>query len=215
MNKEVYDSILSDKIIAIVRGVRTEHIADTMESLLAGGIRNVEITFDYSCDEGYNTTLQNLQIVSAKFGSRINLGAGTVLDVKSVEDAVRAGAEYIISPNTDESVILRTKKLGKISMPGAFSPTEIVAARNMGADIVKVFPAGDLGAGYIKSVFAPLSHIPMAAVGGVTVDNMCEFLAAGVKCVGIGGNLVSAKLTGSGKFEEITRRAREFCSKLI
>lgn len=206
---------MSEKIIAIVRGVKTEHIIETMEALLAGGIRNVEITFDYSSDEGYNTTLQNLQTVSENFGSSINLGVGTVLNVKSVEDAVRAGAEYIISPNTDKAVISRTKELGKISIPGAFSPTEIVAARDFGADIVKIFPVGDLGVNYLKAISGPLSHIPFAAVGGVTADNMNEFLAAGAKCVGIGGNLVSAKLTESGNFQEITARAKEFISKLM
>ena len=215
MNTEVFQSILANKIIAIVRGVRTAHITETMDALISGGIRNIEVTFEYGSEEGYSNTLKNLETISQKYKGIIMLGAGTVLTAKAVEDAVAAGAEYIISPNTDEAVIRKTKELGKISIPGAFSPTEIVAARTFGADIVKVFPVSDLGVNYIKAVSSPLAHIPLAAVGGVTADNMRDFFAAGVKCVGIGGNLVNAKLTESGNFQEIAARAKEFSSRLI
>lgn len=125
-----------------------------------------------------------------------------------------AMVQKLISPNVDRSVIEKTKELGLISMPGAFTPSEIVDAYNYGGDIIKLFPAGLLGVSYIKAVRGPLSHIPMAAVGGVTPENICQFTAAGVACFGIGSNLVNQSLTVSHDFENLTERALAFRNAL-
>ena len=129
---------------------------------------------------------------------------------------VKRGVVYfqVINPNVDRSVIEKTKELGLISMPGAFTPSEIVDAYNYGGDIIKLFPAGLLGVSYIKAVRGPLSHIPMAAVGGVTPENICQFTAAGVACFGIGSNLVNQSLTVSHDFENLTERALAFRNAL-
>ena len=120
----------------------------------------------------------------------------------------------MISPNVDEAVIRETKKLGKISIPGAMTPTEAAFAYKCGADIVKMFPAGVLGPAYIKAVKAPLKHIPLTAVGGISPENCVDFIKAGCVGVGCGGNLVSPKLVAEGKFDEITKVAQAYTAAL-
>ena len=142
------------------------------------------------------------------------VGAGTVMTVEQVRQAAEAGAEYMISPNVDEEVTRETKRLGKVSIPGAMTPTEAAFAYKCGADIVKLFPAGLLGAAYIKAVKAPLKHIPVTAVGNVNVDNCAEFIKAGAVGVGVGGSLVSAKLVDEGRFDEITATAQAYVAAL-
>jgi 2-dehydro-3-deoxyphosphogluconate aldolase/(4S)-4-hydroxy-2-oxoglutarate aldolase len=114
----------------------------------------------------------------------------------------------------DEAVIRETKRLGKVSIPGAMTPTEAAFAYSCGADIVKLFPAGILGSAYVKAVKAPLKHIPVTAVGNVNVDNCAEFIKAGAVGVGVGGSLVSAKLVDEGRFDEITATAQAYVKAL-
>ena len=113
-----------------------------------------------------------------------------------------------------DSLVRATKALGKVSIPGAMTPTEAAFAYKCGADIVKLFPAGLLGAAYIKAVKAPLKHIPVTAVGNVNVDNCAEFIKAGAVGVGVGGSLVSAKLVDEGRFDEITATAQAYVAAL-
>lgn len=121
--------------------------------------------------------------------------------------AADAGARYIISPDVNPALIAETKRLGLTSLPGAMSPTEIVTAWNAGADAVKVFPIGDLGVGYLKAIRAPLSHIPLIAVGGVNERNCADFLRAGAIGVGVGGQLVNREWIDAGEFYKIASLA--------
>lgn len=207
---EIYKS----KIIAIVRGVPTAAMEQTARALLAGGVRMLEITFNHESEAGLAETLDSIRELHTKLPDEILLGAGTVLSPDQVQLAYDNGARYIISPNVDVDVIRKTKELGMISIPGAFTPTETVVAYNAGADVVKLFPAGLLGTAYIKAVKAPLAHIPVAAVGGVDEHNIAEFFAAGVVCVGIGGNLVNNKLVAQGNFAKITQTAQRLVEAL-
>ena len=143
----------------------------------------------------------------ATVGDRCHIGAGTVLTVKQVEDAAAAGAEFMISPNTNVDVIRRTKELGLLSLPGAYTPTEAELAWESGADIVKIFPASGLGPAYFKAVKSSLSQLRLSAVGGVSEQNIHEFLAAGVDSFGIGNNLVSAERVARGAWQEIEAAA--------
>ena len=120
----------------------------------------------------------------------------------------RAGGAFIISPDTDVDVIKKTRELGLVSMPGAMTPSEIKAAHNAGADFVKLFPVGDLGASYLKAVKAPLSHIKMMAVGGVNEENAAQFLKAGAVGLGVGGNLAKKEWIEAGEFEKLTAAAK-------
>lgn len=214
MSKRIINIILKEKIIAIIRGIPSTQIIDLVTYLNKGGINCVEITFDQTSHEAMNDTLTCIRKIKEHFGDKCSVGAGTVMTPLQVQEAVKVGAEYIISPNVDEEVIKETKNLGKISIPGAFTPSEMALAYKYGADIVKLFPAGILGTEYIKALKAPLKHIPVIAVGGVTSKNCIEFINAGAVGVGVGGNLVSQKLVNEGRFDEIEALAKEYVDAL-
>lgn len=214
MSKEVLNKILEGKIIAIVRGIPSDKVVDLADALVKGGISCIEVTFDQSSEEKARDTLKAISNISKALGNRICVGAGTVMTAEQVEAAAAAGAEYIISPNTNASVIKRTKELGKVSIPGAMTPSEVAKAYELGADIVKMFPAGVLGCGYIKAVKAPLKHIPITAVGGVNPGNCADFIRAGAVGVGVGGNLVSPQLVKESRFDEITAIAKSYTDSL-
>lgn len=214
MSQKVLDQIMSGRIIAIVRGIPSDKIVSLADALQRGGIRCVEVTFDQSSPEKAADTVTAIRRISRELEGLACVGAGTVMTVEQVRQAAEAGAEYMISPNVDEAVIRETKRLGKVSIPGAMTPTEAAFAWSCGADIAKIFPAGVLGPAYIKAIRAPLKHIPMTAVGGVTVDNCAAFIQAGCVGVGVGGNLVSAKLVDEGRFDEITALARAYTQAL-
>ena len=173
MSQQVLDKIINGKIVAIVRGIKSDKILDLVEAMYKGGITCVEVTFDQSSEEKMKDTLTSISKICEIYNEKICVGAGTVMTAEQVRLAIKAGAQYIISPNVDEEVIKETKKLDKISIPGAFTPTETAYAYKLGADIVKLFRAGELGAGYIKAVKAPLKHIPVVAVGGVNPRQLC------------------------------------------
>lgn len=129
---------------------------------------------------------------------------------EQVQAAFDAGAEYIISPNTNEAVIRRTRELGMVSMPGAMTPTEILQAHDAGANFVKLFPTGWLGLKYLKDIMGPINHIKLIATGGITEENFGEFLKAGMVGAGVSSRLVDKKLREQGNYEELTARARKF-----
>lgn len=210
----ILQEIKKRKIVAIVRGVSLQQILKTAEALEAGGIKCLEIAINQASGETIQETFDSIKILKETLGSRIFLGAGTVLTVKQVDMAAEAGAEYIISPNVDEQVIRHTKAIGKGSIPGAFTPSEAIAAYNSGADIVKLFPAGLLGPDYIKAVRGPLGYIPFMAVGGVDTENAAQFLKVGACGVGVGGNLVSLNAIAAGDFAQLTKTAKAYLKSL-
>lgn len=210
MQEAVLQAIEREKLIAIIRGVAVQDIEGVLAALLRGGIHMVEITYDHHSRESRQETIKALEIARSKFEGRLFLGAGTVLTVEDVEDAQRAGAQYIISPDTNAQVIMRTRELGLVSMPGALTPTEITKAYHCGANIVKLFPASTLGLPYIQAIAGPLGFIPLAAVGGVTPERIPQFLQAGISCFGIGGNLVNAAKVAAGDLDSIQQSAKRF-----
>ncbi len=202
--------VLDEKIIAIIRGVEKEHIIRTVCAIYDGGIRAVEIALNHDDTKSTDESIKMIQMVHQEFGEKIHLGAGTVLTEEEAELVSDAGAEYIISPNVDEKVIKKTKSLGKISIPGALTPTEVAKAYHLGADLIKVFPAGNLGTDYVKALKGPFGFIPLAAVGGVNLENAKEFLSAGYKMIGVGGNLVNRKFIMAGEYDKIAELARAY-----
>lgn len=208
--KNVMEMIMKEKIVAIIRGIHSDYMIDTVTALVNGGIHCVEVTFNAKSKEASLDTLLSIKKIKEHFGEEVAVGAGTVLTVENVQDAYEAGAQFMISPNSNEEVIRKTKELGMISIPGAVTPTEIITAYEMGADIVKLFPAATLGLGYIKAITGPINHIPLTAVGGVNAENAKDFLSAGCVGVSVGGNLVNKALIEAGKFEEITALAKEY-----
>lgn len=212
MNREL-ETVLSEKIVAIVRGVYGEDVLRLAEALKEGGIRLMEITFDQASDP--MKTVEAIRLLERNFVGEILPGAGTVMTKEQVTMACEAGAKYIISPNVDEGVISATKELGLLSMPGAMTPTEIAAAYGMGADIVKLFPASALGVSYLRAVKAPLSHIPIMAVGGIDENNAGDFIRAGAAGIGAGGKLVNKALIQDGKFDLITETAKKLSESVF
>ena len=209
LREEVIQRVLQKKVIAIVRGLYGENVLKLAEALFSGGIEMMEITFDQLHPEIHADTVEAVRSLNERMGDRMLIGAGTVTSAKMVESAHAAGAKYIVSPNVEPSVIQRTVELGLVSMPGAFTPTEIITAHRLGADFVKVFPAATLGPDYIKAVRGPCNHIPLLAVGGVNERNARDFLSAGCVGVGVGGNLVK-KDQVEGALDRISALAREY-----
>lgn len=212
--KDTITSINDNKIVAIVRGVSLDDIIPTAEALQKGGIKLIEVTFNQSSPTGEEDTCAAIKRLCEHFGDDICVGAGTVINAKQTEMAINAGAKYIISPNTSVDVIKKTNKMGAVSIPGALTPTEVTVAYEAGAHFVKLFPAGNFGLGYIKAVRAPLSHIPVLAVGGVNHENLMNFINAGISGVGVGSNIVNTTLIKEGKFDELTELARKYTSQL-
>ncbi len=210
MKHYVKEDIDQYKIIAIVRGIDNQYILDTARALYEGGIRLLEITFNQKSPSCIEDTKIAIEMVKREFGDKMRVGAGTVLTREQVDAAYKAGAEFILSAVMNKEIIQYGNELGLVTIPGALTPTEIEAAYTYGADYIKVFPAGDLGISYLKSIKAPLSHIPMTAVGGVGINNMKDFLAIGIQAVGLGSNLVNPKLIREGKFNEIRDLARQY-----
>ena len=209
-HNEALARIRQEKLVAILRGVPMERIEGTLEALLRGGVRILEFTFDHAEENYLEANAEKIRFAAERYGGEILVGCGTALSASEVDAAAEAGAKLVISPNVSESVIRRTRELGLVSMPGAMTPTEIVTAWELGADIVKLFPAGEFGTGYIKALRGPLGHIPMSAVGGVKPGNVGEFLDAGVCGFGVGGQLVLSKAVKTGDWAAIEARAREF-----
>lgn len=206
---KVAEIIRAEKLFAIIRGVATEQIIDTVNALVQGGVRLLEVTFRNDCPEGIDETIQSLKQIRKTFSGQICFGAGTALTAEHVRLASEAGAQFIVSPHVDLEVIRATRELNLFSLPGAMTPTEILSARRAGADMVKLFPAGGLGPGYIKDLGGPLKGIPLIAVGGVTQDNIPQFLAAGAVGVGMGGRLVNLQDVKAGNFSGIEKRAKD------
>lgn len=209
------EMIIKNKIILILRGVPASRAVPLAEALYNGGVRLMEVTFDQrAMAEGIREACYAIKKINDAFGEKICVGAGTVLSCDQVRAAAEAGAKYMISPNADFDVIRATKELGLISIPGALSPTEIIAAHKAGADFVKLFPADSLGLKYAKAVMAPVNHIPMLAVGGVDETNLKDFLQAGFLGVGVGGSIVKKDLLKSGAYGEITELALKYTSQI-
>lgn len=201
--------IQKEKIIAIVRGLPVDTVLKVVQALYDGGIRFVEVTFSQNSPTCIEDTCRAIEAIAGRF-PELYVGAGTVVTMQQLYAAQRAGARYMISPNTNPALIREAKRLGMLAMPGAMTPSEIVEAYEAGADFVKLFPTDNLGAGYIRAIRAPLSHIPMLAVGGVNDENMEEFYRAGVCGFGIGGNIVNKKLIAAGDFAGMTELARRY-----
>ena len=210
MKQQPVDIIKREKLIVIVRGVEKEKLIPLAEAMYQGGIRLLEITYSKNglSDE---ETAQNIAMLAKHFEGRMLIGAGTVLTTKQVELTKKAGGTFIISPNTKKEVIEFTNDTGLVSLPGAMTPSEIEAAYECGADFVKLFPVTSLGAEYVKSLKAPLSHIPLLAVGGIDLNNIKSYLNAGISGIGLGSNIVNKELLAKNKFEEITRLAEQYC----
>lgn len=190
------------KVVAVIRGTSADHAVAMAQALIRGGVFGIEIT--YSTPD----CCAAIKRVVAEAPAEVCVGVGTVLTPAQLTEAMAAGARYAVSPHFDPQIVVEAKRLGLPMLPGAITPTEVVAAWNAGATCIKLFPGSLVGVEYVKALKGPLPHIPLMPTGGVSLDNMHEWFAAGVVAVGMGGNLAK------GTPAEIEAAARAVRAKL-
>ena len=206
--EEVLDIILSTKVIAVIRMSDTGKLARVVEAIKKGGVRAIEIAM---------TTPSALDLI-AEMAKRKSagtvVGAGTVLDAATAEKVIRAGAEFVVSPVTNFDVIAACRRNDTFVAPGAFSPTEIVAAWEKGADVVKVFPATSVGPKYFQDLKGPLPQVRLMPTGGVNVENARKFIRSGACCVAIGTALLDKKAIAAEDWDVLTDKAKALMESL-
>jgi 2-dehydro-3-deoxyphosphogluconate aldolase/(4S)-4-hydroxy-2-oxoglutarate aldolase len=196
-------------IVPIVRTSDAASAVRSVEAICEGGIPCAEITMTVQGAIGA------LEEVAKRFGDRIVLGAGTVLDPETARICMLAGADFFVSPNLNLEVVALAKRYSKAMFPGALTPTEVVTAWEAGADGVKIFPCSAMGgAKYIKALRGPLPHVKFVPTGGVNLDTVSDFLEAGCSAVGVGSELIDGKTIEAGKYEVFRDRARQFREKI-
>ncbi|MBA1395524.1 MULTISPECIES: bifunctional 4-hydroxy-2-oxoglutarate aldolase/2-dehydro-3-deoxy-phosphogluconate aldolase [Mammaliicoccus] len=206
---DTLQTIQETKLIAILRNAKPNDILPIVETLYKAGIRAIEVTMNSP------KALESIELISNEMKGKVVVGAGTVLDAESARLAILSGATFILSPTVDKETIRMSKKYGAVSIPGAMTPTEILEAYEYGGDIIKVFPTTSLGPEYIKDLQGPLPHIPLLPTGGVSIDNVTDFIKAGAVGVGLGSALVNTKVeTNKAYFEELEQKAQAFYNKV-
>ena len=206
MSKErILASILQIGLVPIVRCDSAAQAIEAAKAIYRSGIRALEVTMTVP------GAIRVLEKVADEFGDQIVLGAGTVLDPETARACMLAGAEFFVTPSLNTKTIEICQRYSKVIMPGALTPTEVVTAWEAGADMVKIFPAGNVGGpSYIKALKAPLPQVLMVPTGGVTLENTAAFLKAGASAVAVGSDLVSKKALDSGDYGEIERNVKKF-----
>ncbi len=196
--------VLSGGIVAILRAPSAERLVGAARALAEGGIDVLEVTFTVP------DAAEVLRDVRRELGTQILLGAGTILDPETARIAILAGAEFLVSPNVNVEVIRLAHRYDKLMLSGAYTPTEVVTAWEAGADIVKLFPADIGGAPYLKALRGPLPQVRFLPTGGVNLQTLPSFFAAGACAVGLGSQLVEAAVLERGDFAQITATAKQY-----
>src|SRR5881398_976457 len=196
--------VLDCGLVAVVRSPDSRQLVEVVRALADGGVTVAEITMTVP------NALDVLRDVRRELGDRVLLGAGTVLDPETARAVLLAGAEYLVAPTVNVDVIRLCRRYDKLVMPGAFTPTEIVAAWEAGADIVKVFPAEVVGPAYFKALRGPLPQIRLMPTGGVDLTTAAAFLKAGACCLGIGSQLVEPAAVAARNFDRLRDLARQY-----
>lgn len=203
MNRtQIVHQIQQQKVVAILRLKDTSKLLHVMEALLEGGVVVQELTL---------TMPQAMDLIEAanqRFGDAILLGVGSVLDSIEVQQAVHRGAKFVVSPIFDPRILEESHRLHVPYLAGAFTPSEIHRAAKAGSDIVKVFPAEFVSPAYFKAVLAPMPFLKMMPTGGVTPENIHDWLNAGACAVGVGSALLDPKLIESENWAELTEIAK-------
>lgn len=200
--------VLDTGIVSIIRAKSGEQLVNVAKALYEGGIDVIEVTFTVP------GVLDIIAAVKKELGSKILLGAGTVLDTETARAAILAGAEFIVTPTVNPEVIKLCNRYSKVIMPGGFTPTEVLTAWDAGADIVKVFPAEIGGPALLKAIAGPLPQVRLLPTGGVTLETLPSFIKAGACAVGLGSALVEAKAVESGDMARIRSLAEQYVALL-
>jgi len=205
MDKNVmFEKIKALGLLAVIRGPSPDVTVNMVKALVAGGVIGIEITYSTPNAEDVVRTL------AKEFGEDILLGMGTLTKPEQALSAKEAGAHYLVSPVCETELVKSMVASGLLTMVGALTPTEVFHAYSLGADVIKIFPGSLGGPAYIKALKGPFPYIPMMPTGGVSPNNVADWFATGVVAVGAGSELAPTQLAKEGKFEEITKRAKEF-----
>jgi 2-dehydro-3-deoxyphosphogluconate aldolase / (4S)-4-hydroxy-2-oxoglutarate aldolase len=191
-------------LIAVLRGPSEDATVRTVEALVVGGVRGIEIT--YSTPNAAQVT----RALDARFGDEIVLGMGTLTEPAQATEARDAGARFLVSPVCEDALAAAMVGTGLAVMVGALTPTEVHRAHRLGSDMVKIFPGSLVGPAYVRALRGPFPKLAFVPTGGVSASNVAEWFAAGVAAVGAGGELCPGPAMAAGRFDEITQRAREF-----
>lgn len=202
--KTILNKIQELGLLAVIRGPSPELTISMVEALVAGDVYGIEITYSTP------NAPQVVETLAGKFGDRILLGMGTLTEVEHAEQAIGAGAKFLVSPHCEKTLAEAMVATGLPVMIGALTPSEVMQAYRFGSDVVKVFPGSLVGPGYIKALRGPYPYIPMMPTGGVSADNVAQWFAAGVFAVGAGSNLCPTAWAKEGRFEDISATARSF-----
>jgi 2-dehydro-3-deoxyphosphogluconate aldolase/(4S)-4-hydroxy-2-oxoglutarate aldolase len=208
MGRQTLEGILrvieQHRLFAVIRTDTAEQAVGAGLAAHEGGVRILEVTWTVT------GAAQALAALRERLPGAL-VGAGTILTVEQAEQAAAAGAQFIVGPSTQEDVIVFCKQRGLLVAPGALTPTEVVRAHNLGAEIVKIFPAAQVGGpAYVKALRGPLPHLRLMPTGGVNPENIPAYLEAGAFALGSGANLVDPKAAAEGRFGAITENARAF-----
>lgn len=206
--EKIVSEIEAEGLVAIVRVRRPELTLPLAKALVAGGIRAVELTMSIP------NALEAVRTIDRELGDKILLGVGTVIDDDTCRAAIDAGAKYVISPIIRPSLVAAAHALDRPVMLGAYTPTEAQAAHEAGSDFVKIFPADTLGPSYIKSLLAPLPHLRIVPTGGVNLDTMEAYLAAGSAALGTGSALLKKEIIAGENWGELERLAKRFADRM-
>jgi len=201
---EIIRRIAEEAIVPVVRAATPELALRAARAVLAGGISVFEITMTVP------DATDVIRALVRELGDRALVGAGTVLSASMAHQCIDAGAAFVVSPGLDPDTVIEAHARGVPVMPGALTPTEVIAAWNLGADVVKIFPAFAVGgAKYLRALRGPLPEVKLMPTGGVTAANAAEYLAAGAIALGVGSELVDVVALAEGRDATITERARE------
>lgn len=210
MREQTIAKIKEEKIIIIVRGVEREKLIPMAEAMYEGGIRLLELTYDAKGNPTDEEIADRIAMLAKHFEGRMLIGAGTVLTEKQVALTKAAGGRFIISPDAAPEVIKATRAAGLVSIPGCLTPSEMQQAHKDGADFIKLFPADAFGPTYFKAVKAPLSHLNILAVGGVSTENLEAYQAAGAAGYGMASNILDRRAIAENDWQVITDKARKY-----
>lgn len=196
----ILSELKANGVVAVVRGKSHEEARGYMEACLRGGVKSLELTY----------TIPNVCELIKEYSSHAEalIGVGSVLNAKMASDAIEAGAKYVVSPGYSEEVNTVCKEMNVLYLPGCMTVSEIMRAMDAGNKMIKLFPGDVFGAKYVKAIKAPIPHVEIMPTGGVSVDNIDEWFANGVSCVGVGSSLIK------GTLEDIENTAKAFVKKM-
>jgi 2-dehydro-3-deoxyphosphogluconate aldolase/(4S)-4-hydroxy-2-oxoglutarate aldolase len=205
---ETLKKILDLGVVAVIRLPDTQKLLKVIQAVAQGGIRCIEITMTVP------NAVEMIRQMKSQVSSDVLLGAGTVTDNKTARDVIQAGAEFVVGPILNLEIIKECHRHDTVAIPGCYTPTEIFSAWNAGADIVKIFPATSLGPKFIKDMRGPFPDIRLMPTGGVSIDNIGEWIEAGAAAVGIGSDLLDKKAIEEERYDVLTDRAKKMVGNL-